>query len=77
MLVCLVIQECNFLLLDEPFNHLDIPSRTRFEQALANFPGTVLMVVHDRYFLHHFAEVVWEIRDGAIRVLYPPAIRLQ
>jgi ATP-binding cassette subfamily F protein 3 len=62
----LVAQGCTFLLLDEPINHLDIPSRTRFEQALANFKGTVLAVVHDRYFIERFASDVWEVRDGKI-----------
>lgn len=42
MLALLVAQGCNFLLLDEPVNHLDIPGRERFEQALGQFPGTVL-----------------------------------
>jgi ATP-binding cassette, subfamily F, member 3 len=63
----LVAQGCTFLLLDEPINHLDIPSRARFEQALANFKGTVLAVVHDRYFIEAFASEVWTLRDGTIR----------
>ncbi len=58
---------CNFLLLDEPINHLDIPSRARFEQALAAFEGTVLAVVHDRYFIERFAGEIWEIERDAIR----------
>lgn len=62
----LVAQGCTFLLLDEPINHLDIPSRTRFEEALANFKGTILAVVHDRYFIERFASDVWEVRDGKI-----------
>jgi ATP-binding cassette subfamily F protein 3 len=62
----LVAQGCTFLLLDEPINHLDIPSRTRFEQALANFKGTVLAVVHDRYFIERFASDVWEVKEGKI-----------
>ena len=45
MLALLVAQGCNFLILDEPINHLDIPSRARFEQALSGYPGTVLAVV--------------------------------
>ena len=57
----LVALRCNFLLLDEPVNHLDIPSRTRFEQALAAFDGTVLAVVHDRYFIEGFASEVWRV----------------
>ena len=62
----LVLQGCNLLLLDEPINHLDIPSRETFEQALAGFEGTVLAVVHDRYFIERFATGVWALRDGAI-----------
>ncbi|MRR13310.1 ABC-F family ATP-binding cassette domain-containing protein, partial [bacterium] len=63
-LACLVAQGCNFLLLDEPLNHLDIPSRARFEQALAGFEGSILTVVHDRYFIRRYASRIWEIRDG-------------
>jgi ATP-binding cassette, subfamily F, member 3 len=62
----LVAQGCTFLVLDEPINHLDIPSRARFEEALANFKGTVLAVVHDRYFLERFATEIWNVRDGRI-----------
>ena len=62
----LVAQGCTFLLLDEPINHLDIPSRARFEEALANFKGTILAVVHDRYFIERFASDVWNVKSGAI-----------
>ena len=58
----------NFLLLDEPINHLDIPSRARFEQALSAFEGTTLAVVHDRYFIERFATQVWEVENGTVRV---------
>jgi ATP-binding cassette subfamily F protein 3 len=61
-LACLVAQGCNLLLLDEPINHLDIPSRARFEQALASYPGTVIAVVHDRFFIEGFASEIWEIK---------------
>jgi ATP-binding cassette subfamily F protein 3 len=60
-LACWVARGSNFLMLDEPINHLDIPSRTRFEQAMTLFEGTVLAVVHDRYFIEGFATQVWEI----------------
>ena len=63
----LVAQGCNFLLLDEPVNHLDIPSRSRFEQAVSAFQGTVLAIVHDRYFIERFASGLWAIEDGTIR----------
>jgi ATP-binding cassette subfamily F protein 3 len=69
-LALLVAQGCNFLLLDEPINHLDIPSRTRFEQALANFEGTVLAVVHDRYFIERFADEVWQVSEGSVALRY-------
>ena len=66
-LALLVAQGCTFLLLDEPINHLDIPSRARFEEALANFKGTVLAVVHDRYFIERFASEVWTAKDGSVK----------
>jgi ATP-binding cassette subfamily F protein 3 len=69
MLALLVAQGCNFLLLDEPVNHLDIPSRERFEQALEQFPGTLLAVVHDRAFIRRVATGVWEMRQGQVREL--------
>lgn len=62
----LVAQGCTFLLLDEPINHLDIPSRARFEEALANFKGTILAVVHDRYFIERFASDIWSVKNGRI-----------
>jgi ATP-binding cassette subfamily F protein 3 len=67
MLAKLVAQGCNFLLLDEPINHLDIPSRERFEQALTGFEGTILAVVHDRYFIHRFANELWILEHQGIR----------
>jgi ATP-binding cassette subfamily F protein 3 len=66
VLARLVAQGCNLLLLDEPINHLDIPSRSRFEQAMAAFEGTVLAIVHDRYFIRNFATGLWAIEAGTI-----------
>jgi len=66
----LVAQGCNFLLLDEPVNHLDIPSRSRFEQAMTAFEGTVLAIVHDRYFIERVATGLWAIEGGTV-VTYP------
>jgi ATP-binding cassette subfamily F protein 3 len=62
----LVVHGCTFLVLDEPINHLDIPSRSRFEQALQQFHGTVLAVVHDRYFIERFATDLWLVKEGGI-----------
>lgn len=66
ILATLVAQGCNLLLLDEPINHLDIPSRERFEQALAGFDGTVIAVVHDRYFIQRFASRLWQVEDAIL-----------
>ncbi|MCE1255640.1 MAG: ATP-binding cassette domain-containing protein [Anaerolineae bacterium] len=65
-LACLVAQGCNFLMLDEPGNHLDIPSQMRFEAALATFEGTIFTISHDRYFIERFASEIWEINDGRV-----------
>ena len=69
-LACLVAEGCNLLILDEPINHLDIPSRTQFEQALATFEGTVLAVVHDRYLIDQFASELWQVEDQTLRQIY-------
>jgi ATPase subunit of ABC transporter with duplicated ATPase domains len=69
MLARLVARGCNLLLLDEPINHLDIPSREAFEEALIQFPGSVLAVVHDRAFIRRVATGVWEMREGRVRIL--------
>jgi ATP-binding cassette subfamily F protein 3 len=71
LLAELVVKGCNCLLLDEPINHLDIPSRTQFEQALNQFEGAVLAVVHDRYFIKHFAQEIWWVQNGRIRREWP------
>ena len=70
VLARLVLSGVNFLLLDEPLNHLDIPSRQHFEDALRNFDGTVLAVVHDRYFVASFAERIWAIEDGRLALYF-------
>lgn len=62
----LVAQGCNCLLLDEPINHLDIPSRASFEHAMTAFAGTVVAVVHDRYFIEHFATRLWAVEAGTL-----------
>ena len=66
MLARLVVSGVNCLLLDEPVNHLDIPSRQQFETALEAFPGTILVSVHDRMFIERFATSLWRIKDRQI-----------
>ena len=61
----LMLRKDNVLLLDEPTNHLDMDSREVLEDALRDFPGTILAISHDRYFINRFAEKVWRLdQDG-------------
>lgn len=64
----LLLQKPDLLLLDEPTNHLDAESVLWLEQHLAKYPGAVLAVTHDRYFLDHVAEWIAEVDRGH---LYP------
>jgi len=61
----LALEGANFLLLDEPTNHLDIPSQEVLEAALGTFPGTILLVSHDRYLIDALATQVWVITPEA------------
>jgi len=72
MLACLLASPVNFLVLDEPTNHLDIASREVLLEALQQFEGTVMIVSHDRYFLKHLANRVFEIDHGSLRVYEGP-----
>ena len=66
--LCMLMDEkINLLILDEPTNHLDIASREWIEGAVAGFDGALLLVSHDRYFIHRFAQRVWTIQDGRIQ----------
>ncbi len=67
MLALLLAEPLNFLILDEPTNHLDIESREILLNALKEFDGTVMIVSHDRYFLRHIVDTVFEIDHGAMR----------
>jgi ATP-binding cassette subfamily F protein 3 len=68
LLARLVIGGANCLILDEPVNHLDIPARERFEEALEAFPGTVIAAAHDRAFIARFASTLWRLDEGSLRV---------
>ena len=62
----LMLRKDNVLLLDEPTNHLDMDSREVLEQALQSFPGTILAISHDRYFINRFAEKVMVLTEEGI-----------
>lgn len=62
-----LLNKANFLLMDEPTNHLDLSSKEQLEEALEDFPGTILFVSHDRYFIHRIATRVWELTPEGIR----------
>ncbi|KGR87377.1 ABC-F family ATP-binding cassette domain-containing protein [Lysinibacillus odysseyi] len=66
----LMMQKCNFLVLDEPTNHLDLDSKEVLENALIGYPGTLLFVSHDRYFINRIATKVVELsNNGAFEYL--------
>ncbi len=66
-LALVVASGANFLVLDEPTNHLDLESREALEAALEAFPGTLLLVSHDRALLDAVAERTLAIEDGTVR----------
>lgn len=62
----LMLREANFLILDEPTNHLDLFSKEVLENALFDYPGTILFVSHDRYFLNKIATRVLELSPEGV-----------
>ncbi|CAK7018475.1 MAG: putative ABC transporter ATP-binding protein YheS [Desulfovibrio sp.] len=68
ILASLFLARCNFLILDEPTNHLDLESREALVEALETFPGTILMVAHDRHLLSEVADEVWELTRAGFTV---------
>src|SRR5215208_3257957 len=66
-LAVVVAGGANFLILDEPTNHLDLESREALEAALEAFPGTILLVSHDRALLDAVAERTLAIEDGTVK----------
>lgn len=63
ILAKLLKQNINFLILDEPTNHIDIETRELLEEAIKEYSGTVLFVSHDRYFINNLAERIVEVKE--------------
>ncbi len=61
----LALTDANLLLLDEPTNHLDLPTQEVLESVLSDFPGTILLVSHDRYLIDSLASQIWEVDPDA------------
>ena len=70
MLAKLLLENANVLLLDEPTNHLDIPSREVLEEALAEYPATIFMISHDRYFLNKLVNKLLVFENGTAHLFF-------
>ncbi len=67
-LACLALGKGNCLLMDEPTSHLDLPALDELEGALNSYPGTLIVVSHDRYFLRGLANRVFELKEGTLQI---------
>ena len=65
-LFTLIQDKCNFIILDEPTNHIDIYTKETLEDALKDFNGTLLFVSHDRYFINKLANKILYINDNRV-----------
>ena len=69
-LFTLIQDNCNFIILDEPTNHIDISTKETLEDALISFEGTILFVSHDRYFINKLANKIFYISNKEITEYY-------
>ena len=60
-------EKCNFIILDEPTNHIDLFTKETLEEALNEYEGTRLFVSHDRYFINKLANKILYINDKSIK----------
>ena len=65
-LFALIQDKCNFIILDEPTNHIDISTKETLEEALGDFKGTLLFISHDRYFINKLADKILYINNKTI-----------
>jgi ATP-binding cassette, subfamily F, member 3 len=66
MLAKLIVRQPQLLLLDEPDNHLDLPAKRALENIIHDFPGTVVIISHDRYLLDEIASDIAELENGRL-----------
>lgn len=66
----------NLLIIDEPTNYVSFDVLEALERALAEFPGPVLTVSHDRWFIERFGGQIWELRDGRLRQYHDDAVHV-
>jgi|SRR5579875_966003 ATP-binding cassette subfamily F protein 3 len=65
-LACILLRQPDLLLLDEPDNHLDLEAKAWLEQYISTYPGTVMIISHDRRLLDRSAKKIFELEDGSI-----------
>ena len=70
LLIKIIQKDINFLILDEPTNHIDIDTRELLEEALNEYSGTVLFVSHDRFFINKLANRILNVEDHKIKSYY-------
>ena len=67
LLFSLIQSKCNFIILDEPTNHIDIFTKETLEESLKEYKGTLLFVSHDRYFINNLADKIWNINNQILK----------
>src|SRR5581483_871240 len=67
-LACILLRQPDLLLLDEPDNHLDLEAKAWLEEYISTYPGTVMIISHDRQTLDHAVKKIFELEDGALSV---------
>ncbi len=68
LLARLMISQSNFLLMDEPTNHIDMDTKEILENALAQYDGTLLFISHDRYFLNRIANKIYQFSKNGMEI---------
>ncbi len=67
-LTCLTFAPYDLLLMDEPTNHLDLTAREAIEEALAAFPGAIIVATHDRFLIERCCSVIWYINQAKLHI---------